>query len=282
MSIIYPRRSVSGKIFWFTLDLVTHTIARFWPYAKQYEPVVEHVCVPIANLPQALHGLTIAQLSDFHIGPHVHAESVRRAAQMTMALHPDLIALTGDFVHRSADYAAACADALSILRAPLGVHVVLGNHDYWQKPRVVEAQLRRVGLSPMHNAARRLEYNGAAFYLLGVDDVRHHHADLDQALQGVPHDAPKILLVHEPDFADFAQHANIALQLSGHTHGGQIRLPRIGALLLPSWGHKYPIGLNRTANGLWVYTTRGIGVAMPPLRVNCPAEITLLALEAGC
>src|SRR5713226_4167880 len=244
MNITYPRRSlprkISRKIFWYTLDVVTHTLAHYWRNAEQYVPVVEHVRVPIANLPVPLHGLTIAHLSDFHSGPHVHAESLRHAAQMTMALRPDLIALTGDFVHRSVDYAMSCADALSMLRAPLGVHVVLGNHDYWKNPKVVAAQLQRVGLAPMRNEARRLERDGAAFYLLGVDDVRHRHADLDKALRAVPNDAFKILLVHEPDFADFAQGANIALQLSGHTHGGQIRLPYLGALLLPSWGHKYP------------------------------------------
>lgn len=279
MNLVHPRHSLTHKAFWFALDLVTHTVAQFWPHATQYEPVVERIRIPIPQLPAPLHGLTIAQLSDFHSGPHVHPEVLRHAAQLTNALHPDLIALTGDFVHRSVDYAAECADALSILRAPLGVHVVLGNHDYWKDGRAVEAQLRRVELAPMHNEARRLERNGASLYILGIDDVRHRRADLDKALQGVPRDATKLMLVHEPDFADFAQQRNIGLQLSGHTHGGQIRLPRLGALLLPSWGRKYPIGLKRAPDGMWVYTTRGIGVAMPPVRINCPAEISLLTLE---
>lgn len=277
--ITYPRRSLPSKLFWFTLSALTNGVSHLWPRATQYEPVVERVRVPIADLPPALSGLTIAHLSDFHAGPHVHSASLRRAAQLTMALKPDLIALTGDFVHRKVEYAAACADALAILRAPLGVHVVLGNHDYWDDHHAVERELRRVGLKPLHNESRRVVRSGTPFYVVGVDDVRFRRADLTRALRGVPSDAPKILLVHEPDFADYAHDAHCVLQLSGHSHGGQIRIPRLGALLLPSWGRRYPMGLHRAANGAWVYTTRGIGVAMPPVRYRCPPEITLLTLE---
>ncbi|MEP7199057.1 MAG: metallophosphoesterase, partial [Chloroflexota bacterium] len=277
----FPHRSFTNKIFWFTLNTLTNGVARFWPNPTQYEPVVERVRVPVADLPAALRGLTIAHLSDFHAGPHVHAETIRHAAQMTMALKPDLIALTGDFVHRQVEYATDCADALSILRAPLGVHVVLGNHDYWRDHLTVERELRRVGLKPMHNTSHRLTRNGTALYVVGVDDVRFRRADLARALREVPADAPTILLVHEPDFADFAHDAHSMVQLSGHSHGGQIRVPCLGALLLPSWGRKYPMGLRRTPRGAWVYTTRGIGVAMPPVRLNCPPEISLLTLEVG-
>jgi predicted MPP superfamily phosphohydrolase len=278
MSIPYARRSLPSRIFWFTLGTLTHTVARFWFNPTQYMPIVERVRVPIADLPSALDGLTIAHLSDFHCGPQVHASSVRRAAQMAQALKPDLIALTGDFVQRNVEYAGQCAEALSILHAPLGVHAVLGNHDYWKDERKVAAALRRKGLAPLRNEARRVCRNGSPLYIVGVDDVRFHRADLDRAVRAVPPGAPKIVLVHEPDFADFAHADNILLQLSGHSHGGQIRLPHLGAPLLPSLGRKYPMGLRRTPRGVWVYTTRGIGVATPPVRLNCPPEVSLLTL----
>lgn len=225
--------------------------------------------------------MTIAHLSDFHVGRHVHAEHLRDVAQQTMALRPEMIALTGDFVDRNVKYSRACADALSGLRAPLGVHVVFGNHDYWTNAAVIEHDLRRVGFTPLHNESRRIVRKDTAFYVVGVDDVRRRKANVEQAVRNVPREAIKILLVHEPDFADYLPNENYILQLSGHTHGGQIVLPRIGAPLLPSWGRKYPAGLYRAPNGMWVYTTRGVGVSMPPVRINCPAEITLLTLQTG-
>ncbi len=259
--------------------MAARSISRLWLRAPEYEPVVERVRLPIAGLPEGLRGLTIAHLSDFHTGRHVSAGYVRQVAQQTMALHPELIALTGDFVDRNIKYSAGCAEALSILRAPLGVHVVFGNHDYWTNATLIESDLRRVGLAPMHNESHRLKRRGAEFYVVGVDDVRRRRANLELALSGVPPGALKLLLVHEPDFADYVPDDHHLLQLSGHSHGGQIRIPLLGALLLPSWGRKYAAGLYRMRTGMWLYTTRGVGLAMPPVRINCPPEITALTLE---
>jgi hypothetical protein len=281
MTIPYPRRSLHSRVFWFTLSQFGNGVARFWPNSTQYLPVVEQVAVPVSGLPAALSGLRIAQMSDFHAGRHVHPESIRRAAQMAMALNPEMIALTGDFIHRQVSYARGCADALSILRAPLGVHAVLGNHDYWRDAACVVTELRRAGLPPLRNEARLLSRGGAPLYVVGVDDVRFRRADVARALRGVPSDATKILLVHEPDFADYVSVRGIAIQLSGHSHGGQICLPNSRPLLMPSGGRKYAVGLNRATGGHWVYTNRGIGVAMPPIRLNCPPEITLLTLETA-
>jgi predicted MPP superfamily phosphohydrolase len=260
--------------------MAARSISRLWLRAPEYEPVVERVHVPLAGLPEGLRGLTIAHLSDFHSGRHVSAQYVRQVAQQTMALHPELVALTGDFVDRNVKYSKGCAEALSLLHAPLGVHVVLGNHDYWTNATVIESDLRRAGLAPMHNQSRRVERGGAAFYVVGVDDVRRRKANLELALRDVPPGAPKLLLVHEPDFADYVPGDHHLLQLSGHSHGGQICIPPLGALLLPSWGRKYAAGLYRMRTGMWLYTTRGVGLAMPPVRINCPPEITLLTLES--
>ncbi len=278
MSASIPRTSLPSRVFWYVLSTISNAVSQLWLRPTQYEPVVERVRVPLAGLPAALDGLTIAHMSDFHAGRAVHAHSIRRAAALTMALKPDLIALTGDFVHRHLDPMPACADALSILRAPLGVHAVLGNHDYWRDAHVVERHLRRVGIAPMHNESRRIGAGARAFYIIGVDDVRFRRADFDRAARDVPAGAVSIVLVHEPDFADHIPPGPV-LQLSGHSHGGQVRMPRFGAVLLPSLGKKYPAGLKRAPHGMWVYTTRGVGVAMPPVRYNCPPEVTLLTLS---
>src|SRR5437016_5410833 len=109
MSLPYPRRSLSGRLFWFTLSVLTKGVGHVWFKPAQYVPRIERVRVPIPGLPAGLDGLTIAHLSDFHCGRHVYASTVRRAARMTMALQPDLIALTGDFVHHDVSYARSCA-----------------------------------------------------------------------------------------------------------------------------------------------------------------------------
>lgn len=253
-------------------------------YVYAIEPdwlAVERVTVHAAGLPPALEGLTIAQLSDFHWGPYSGLREVRAAVERANALSPDLIVLTGDYVLSSAEYAAPCAHELAALRAPLGVLAIPGNHDYWTDIGEVTAQLRAAGLTLLRNASHRLEVNGFPLWLVGLDDVWERHHDLDAALAGVPQGEPALLLAHEPDFADEAARSphRILLQLSGHSHGGQVNLPLLGRPILPWLGQKYPAGL-RTVPGsaLQVYTSRGIGVIAPPVRFNCRPEVTLLTL----
>jgi predicted MPP superfamily phosphohydrolase len=121
----------------------------------------------------------------------------------------------------------------------------------------------------------------STIYFVGIDDLWLELANLQRALEGVPNNACKIALMHEPDFADIAAQAEIDLQLSGHSHGGQVRLPLIGPLILPKYGEKYAMGFYRIGNFTRLYTTRGIGVLPPGVRFNCPPEITLLTLKAG-
>jgi predicted MPP superfamily phosphohydrolase len=255
-------------------------------YAFAVEPdwlAVERVTVgvPAEYLPPALDGLTVAHLSDFHWGPYTGQRQVRAAVEATNALSADLIVLTGDYVLSSAVYAAPCARELAALRAPLGVFAIPGNHDYWTDIGVVTAQLRAAGLTLLRNAAQRLEVAGTPLWLVGVDDVWEQHDDLDAALAGVPHGEPVLLLVHEPDFADQAARSShrIFLQLSGHSHGGQVNLPFYGPPVLPWLGQKYPAGLQTVpGSALQVYTSRGIGVIAPPLRFNCRPEVARLTL----
>ena len=239
---------------------------------------IERVKVPLAGLPNVPQGLSIAQISDLHVGPNVSAQDVARAVNTVLSLQPSLIAVTGDYVTLAAEHAQQCAVELSRLHAPLGVFAILGNHDHWTNALVVAQAVLDAGLTLLNNTGRLIETKGGAIWLAGVDDVWEQHADLDAALTGAPEAALKILLAHEPDYADeVADDGRVSLQLSGHSHGGQIRLPIIGAPALPHLGQKYPYGLRRVGR-MWLYTNRGIGVIAPPVRFNCRPEVTLITL----
>lgn len=240
-------------------------------------PVVERVRVPLSSLPPEWEGLRIVQLSDFHHGPIVRLEEIERGVELANQLQPNLVVLTGDFVSQSAGYAAPCAQALSDLRALLGVFACLGNHDHWTNADRVAQALTGQGIALLRNASQELCRRGASLWLVGVDDVWEAQDDLAQALRGVPEEGFKLLLAHEPDFADEAARYGIDLQLSGHSHGGQVRLPILGAPILPRHGRKYPWGLRRVG-GLTLYTNRGLGRIFPPIRFRCRPEVTVLTL----
>lgn len=242
---------------------------------------VERVTVGIRGLHPSLEGLKLAHLSDLHWGAYTGQKEVRTAVEAANALNPDLVLLTGDYVLGSARYAQPCARELTALRAHLGVFAVPGNHDYWTDINVVAAELRSTGLELLRNSSHRLVVDGHPLWLTGIDDVWEGHDNLKAALAGVPKKEPVLLLVHEPDFADQAAHSHhrIVLQLSGHSHGGQVNLPLLGPPVLPVLGRKYPAGLQRVPDStLQVYTSRGIGVTAPPVRFNCRPEVALLTL----
>jgi uncharacterized protein len=240
---------------------------------------VERITIPLARLPGAFDGFTIVQLSDLHYGPYVTAEHISHAITTANALQPDLIVLTGDLVNMSWHYIEPCMEIISKLNAPSGVYAVLGNHDYWiGNLGVLLKTLNKTGIELLRNESIPLTRGRSTMYLLGIDDLWQELADLRATLTNVPHNACKIALMHEPDFADVAAQAEIDLQLSGHSHGGQVRLPFIGPLILPKYGEKYPMGLARVGNFTQVYTSRGVGSLPPAVRINCPPEITHITL----
>lgn len=239
------------------------------------------VSVPIANLPPALDGFTIAHLSDLHRGPYISAEHIREAAAIAVSHSPDLIVLTGDHISYSAKYAKSCAEALSLLSAPHGLYAVLGNHEYWTGAvdRAADA-CRHAGAHLLVNEAVPIDVGDARCWLCGVDDIWEGRPDLDSTLANLPREHLKILLCHEPDFADEAARHGIHLQLSGHSHGGQVRLPGAGPIVLPRYAHKYPYRLQQVGETrTQVYTTSGVGVTFPPIRINCRPEVALLTLR---
>lgn len=242
---------------------------------------VERVTITLPRLPRAFEGFTVAQLSDLHLGPVVAPEHVHAAIDLALGLRPDLIALTGDFVSdlRHGE-AGQLREALRRLQAPHGVFGVLGNHDWWTDARVVAEAVTGAGVALLRNGHFAVRRGGESLYLAGVDDFWEGHADLGRALAGIPDGAAIVLLAHEPDYADRAsRHMRIGLQLSGHSHGGQVRLPFIGPLALPPHGQRYPAGLY-TLEEMQLYTNRGIGMVRPAVRFNCRPEVTLLTLRS--
>jgi len=253
-------------------------------YTVALEPewlAVERVTVAVPDLSPALEGLKVAHLSDLHWGRWTGQLEVGGAVQKANALSPDLILLTGDYVYHSAKYAPPCARELAALRAPLGVFAVPGNHDYMTDFDLVAAQLRTAGVTLLRNAAHWLGATGVPLWLAGIDSVSEQRHDLKAALATVPPGEPVLLMVHEPDLADEVARLphRILLQLSGHSHGGQVNLPLLGRLVLPELAQRYPAGLQTVpGSALWVYTSRGIGLISPPVRFNCRPEVALLTL----
>lgn len=247
-------------------------------YATMLEPrrpVLERVTLRLPSLPPALDGLRIGQLSDFHLGLPFTSDNTRWAVRQLMAERPDIIMLTGDFVSfRRA--IPALPDLFRPLRAPLGVYAVPGNHDYWEGIDDIRARLEPLGITFLINANRRLCWRGNEWWLTGIDDTWYGSADLEAALDGVPTDAFTVLLSHAPDVADAAAPRGIAVQLSGHTHGGHMQLPILGKFCVPLHGLRYISGLERVGP-MHLYVSRGIGGM--PLRLNCHPEATLLTLH---
>lgn len=246
-----------------------------------WKPRVSRVTVPLPSLPSALDGFRICQLSDLHRGRIVSEAFVREGVALAGGLNADLIVVTGDFISDSSRYASSCGAALSGLRAPHGVYGVMGNHDYWNEDaEAVQHAVESAGVRFLTNRSHRISARGAEWWLCGVDDLWSGTTDLNRALADVPAGAFRILLCHEPDFADTAAAAGVPLQLSGHSHGGQVRLSSGRALHLPRFGRKYPAGLQRVPRTqTLVYTNVGLGVTTLPVRLNCPPEVTLLTLK---
>ncbi len=242
----------------------------------------------LARWPERMSGFTIALLSDFHFDPYFSVHPLRRAIPMVNALRPDLIVLTGDFVSvpmigddaRAALDAEPCAQLLRQMTARHGSWAVLGNHDVNTDPRFITQALQGVGIHVLANESAAIERDGARIWLAGVNDVLGHTADLPKTLLNIPNGEATVLLAHEPDFADEASKFPVDLQLSGHSHGGQVRIPFLPPLYLPEMAKKYVLGTYRVGP-LPLYTNAGLGTVGVAARLNCPPEITLITLRSA-
>jgi uncharacterized protein len=236
---------------------------------------VEHVTIP-PDADQDAPRIRLAQLSDLHVADRSDVRRLSRAVEMTNALQPDAVVLTGDYIWRAAEHMDLVTPHLARLEAPLGVYAVLGNHDLWISRDKVTQGLQEAGARVLNNEGLVLEQGAASIYLAGLDDGWSGQPDLEQALADHDGERPVVLLFHEPDLGhDLVAQGRVWLQLSGHTHGGQVRLPRLGAVILPEFGRQYEQGLYRVGPG-WIYVNRGLGTTMAPVRFQAPPEITLL------
>ncbi len=243
-------------------------------------PRIVSVDIPVARLPRSLHGFSITQISDVHVGPTIRRDFVERLVGRVNALSADLIAVTGDLVDGSVQQLAAHTAPLSKLSARHGVYFVTGNHEYYSGEAAWTREIRRLGLTVLKNQHVVLNHEGASLVLAGVNDISAHHYDPGQrsdpaaALEGAPLDAgAKILLAHQPGSAQAAANAGYDVQISGHTHGGQFWPWN----LFVRFFQPFTAGLHRVKN-LWVYVSRGTGYWGPPNRFGVPAEITRIRL----
>ncbi len=244
-------------------------------------PDVVRVEVELANLPKSMDGFTIAQLSDIHIGRPMTASWLEKLVAKTNALQADLVAVTGDFVDGIPENLAWAVQPAKNLKAPHGVYFVTGNHEYYSGAELWIPEFEKLGFDVLRNENREISNGKDSFYLLGVDDFNaarmlpDHGPDLKKALTGVPSEACKVLLAHQPREIHNAASEKIDLQLSGHTHGGQ----------LWPFGYMVPLqqpyikGLHSHSEHTQIYVSQGSGSWGPPMRIGAKTEITLLTLK---
>ena len=273
--------SVSAFAAWSALAVAAAaTMMTVWGLvnARRTARVVA-VDVPIADLPASLHGFTIAQISDIHIGPTIKGDYVQSIVGAVNRLQADMVAVTGDLVDGSVAQLRSHVAPLSGLTSRHGTYFVTGNHEYYSGVTAWVAELRGLGVNVLLNEHVVLHHNDSALVIAGVTDHSGHHFDASHrsdpaaAIATAPDDLVRILLAHQPRSAAAALQAGFQLQLSGHTHGGQfwpwnffVRLQQ-----------PFTAGLHRQQS-LWVYTSRGTGYWGPPKRFGAPSEITHIRL----
>lgn len=266
-------------------------------YATLVEPwsiKVRRYCVPIHDLPEAFEGLRLVQFSDSHLGPRIPASFVEDAVRQVVALRPDVLLLTGDYIHddpKDIDPAAQLCKPM-IDAARMGAVGVLGNHDWWGDGPAMASALRAQGVRMIDNTRVWLDgaggglgeqpvLGGLAF--VGLGDLMEDDIDTGRAFSSVAESTPRIVLAHHPDTAELGELAGagaprVDLMFAGHTHGGQVRIPFIGTPLVPSrYGSKYAGGLVQGPR-FPVCVSRGIGMSLLPVRFGVPPEIVEVTL----
>jgi len=251
-----------------------------WDRARLATP---EVAVRIRGLPPEFDGYRIALVADLHHGPVVPAAWLERVADRAAAHEPDLVVLGGDFVCHARSDLDGLERVLARFRAPDGVVAVLGNHDHWVGADAVAATIERAGVTLLVNRHRMLRRGSAALAVAGVDDFAHGAIRLDEALGGVPPEVPRVLVSHNPDLIEYLPTGlRVDLMLSGHTHNGQLHLPFVGPLTVPSqFGGRYLHGLKRVGES-WLYVSAGVGTAAIPIRWGNPPELPVIRLEGAC
>ena len=261
-------------------------IERHWIEVKPLE-------IRLQSLPAIFDGMRIAQLSDIHLDEFTEPFLLRHSVELINRIRPDAVFLTGDYISyqiASRNFviksAWQCAEILSELKCPQR-YAILGNHDVWLGEEQVTQALVANGMQVLNNSYLPMERAGSRIWLAGLDDPVCGHPDPDKAIpvsiRNLP-EQPVILMCHAPDYADRLRvhpvGKSIDFMVSGHTHGGQVRLPFVGPLDLPPGGRKYVEGLFRLGS-MQLYVNRGLGTVGVPFRFDCPPEITSITLRAA-
>jgi hypothetical protein len=243
-----------------------------------YDLKVSHSAVPIKGLPKEFDGFRIAHLTDLHNGPGIKLDYLSRAIDVASSLAPDLFVLTGDYVTAQEVYIRPVMKLIEKLSAPYGKLAVLGNHDHWANAELTRNCLKEAGATEITNTNIILSRAGAQICVAGVGDLWEDSQRLYAAFRGVPEEMPRLLLSHNPDYAEEMPGGyRVDLMISGHTHGGQVVLPLLGAPFAPSrYGQKYCSGMKQ-GKYCRVYISRGIG-CIRAIRFNCPPELPVLTL----
>ena len=269
--MLLSRRAVLKGALATTVGAVTGGAAYGVAY-ERHQIGVTHAALPVSGLPPALDGIRIAMLTDIHHSRYVSADDVTRAVELAMAQRPDLIVLGGDYVtFGDRAFVGPVAELLAPLRAPHGVFAILGNHD---DDRDLPAALTARHIQVLKDARTRLEIRGEPLELAGVRFWTRHPGDVARVLRRASDTV--ILLAHDPRRLTEAAALNIPAVLSGHTHGGQVVLPGVGAVAR----RRFPIlaGLGARENTS-IFVSRGIGTVYVPVRINCPPEVAMVTLK---
>ncbi len=254
-------------------------------YVYKIEPIwfeIVPINLKITNLPKTFEGFKIVHISDLHADDSMNKKKLTKIVQLIDRQHPDIIAITGDFITKKTDAAttALLETTLSKLSPQEKTVAVLGNHDHWSNPNHIRNILHNSNILDISNSIYTLEREQDKLNIAGVDDYWLKKSRLDLVLQKLPSDSVAILLAHEPDFADISSAKNrFALQLSGHSHGGQVKIPFRKPPVLPPYAKKYPSGFYQVGNMIQ-YTNRGLGMVKPLIRFNCRPEITVFTLNS--
>jgi predicted MPP superfamily phosphohydrolase len=235
---------------------------------------LERVTCPLIEKHRHLDGIKIGMLADLHFDEYGDAALVHRAVQTINREQVDVVMLAGDFVSHKPEALEPLGEILRDLRARIGVFAILGNHDHWMGSHHAVSFLRKAGIRLLRNETEDL----GDFVLAGLESAWGGKPDHPKVLSSVKPEKPVILGWHEPDTFDWYSNENVILQLSGHTHGGQICAPILGPLILPHLGRKYPSGLFARQSS-HLYVTRGLGVITIPARFCCPPEVSVIELK---
>jgi uncharacterized protein len=269
--VLITRRGALKGALYTAIGGLTGAVSYGVAYERHRIGVTE-ATLPFHGLPPALDGLRVALLTDVHHSALVSAEDVSSAVELALSTQPDLIVLGGDYVtYGDRGFVEPVAELLSKLRAPNGVFAILGNHD---DDREMPAALTRRGITVLRDQRTRIVIRGDALELAGIRFWTRKPADIARVLKGA--DDPVLLLAHDPRRLTEAAALNIPAVLSGHTHGGQVVLPGVGAVARA----RFPVveGLGQREKSS-IFVSRGIGTVYVPVRINCPPEVALVTLQ---